>query len=122
MEHSAPQLANAADEHFARLLASTQDKREGPRKQAELDLLHSETNTEFPLSLARIGANTAVPVEIRQSALTYLRKFIEKNWSPDGSNSPVVLIGDATKNQLRNMTLELVLSPEDERKVKVAAR
>ncbi|KXX81156.1 Importin subunit beta-5 [Madurella mycetomatis] len=109
------------DEHLVRLLASTQDKNEGPRKQAELDLLHAQTNPEFPLSLARIGVHTAAPVEIRQSALTYLRKFIEKNWGPDDSGIPHIPIPDTTKDQLRNVILELVLSPEDERKVKVAA-
>jgi len=110
------------DEHLARLLANTQDKNEGPRKQAELDLLHAQTNPEFPLSLARIGSHTAAPVEIRQSALSYLRNFIEKNWSPDGDHAPHIHIPDSTKEQLRNIILELVLSPEDERKVKVAAR
>jgi hypothetical protein len=110
------------DEHLARLLASTQDKQEGPRKQAELDLLHAQSNPEFPLSLARIGIHTAAPVEIRQSALTYLRKFIEKNWSPESNGAPHIPIPDSTKDHLRNVILELVLSPEDERKVKVAAR
>ncbi|KAL2126663.1 hypothetical protein VTI74DRAFT_439 [Chaetomium olivicolor] len=107
------------DEHLAQLLANTHDKNEGPRKQAELDLLHAQPDPEFPLSLARIGAHTGVPVEIRQSALTYLRKFVEKNWAPeDGAHIP---IPDSTKDQLRHAILELVLSNEDERKVKVAA-
>lgn len=110
------------DEHLAQLLANTQDKHEGPRKQAELDLLHAQTNPEFPLSLARIGAHTAAPIEIRQSALTYLRKFIERNWAPEGDGELHIPIPDPTKDQLRNVILELVLSPEDERKVKVAAR
>ncbi|KAL2164951.1 hypothetical protein VTH06DRAFT_247 [Thermothelomyces fergusii] len=110
------------DEHLAQLLANTQDKNEGPRKQAELDLLHAQQNPEFPLSLARIGVHTGAPVQIRQSALTYLRKFIEKNWSPDDAASgPQIPIEDSTKDYLRNVILELVLSPEDERKVKVAA-
>lgn len=110
------------DEHLAQLLANTQDKHEGPRKQAELDLLHAQTNPDFPLSLARIGAHTAAPVEIRQSALTYLRNFVEKNWAPEDSSTPHIPIPDSTKDQLRNVILQLVLSPEDERKVKVAAR
>jgi hypothetical protein len=111
------------DEHLAQLLANTHDKHEGPRKQAELDLLHSQRNPEFPLSLARIGAHTGVPIEIRQSALTYLRNFIEKNWAPnDAGSGPQILIPDETKDYLRNAVLELVLSPENERRVKVAAR
>lgn len=111
------------DEHLAQLLANTHDKNEGPRKQAEIDLLHAQRNPEFPLSLARIGVHTGAPVQIRQSALTYLRKFIEKNWAPDDAGSgPQVPVDDSTKDYLRNVILELVLSPEDERKVKVAAR
>ncbi|KAK4237357.1 hypothetical protein C8A03DRAFT_34686 [Achaetomium macrosporum] len=110
------------DEHLAQLLAKTHDKSEGPRKQAELDLLHAQPNPEFPLSLARIGAHTGVPIEIRQSALTYLRKFVEKNWGPDEDGGvPQIPIPESTKDHLRNAILELVLSPEDERKVKVAA-
>ena len=111
------------DEHLAQLLANTQEKNEGVRKQAELDLLHTQRNPEFPLSLIRIGAHSSVPVQIRQSALTYLRKFIEKNWAPDDAGSgPQVPVSEETKDYLRNAVLELVLSQEDERKVKVAAR
>ncbi|KAH6634823.1 armadillo-type protein [Chaetomium sp. MPI-SDFR-AT-0129] len=107
------------DEHLAQLLANTHDKNDGPRKQAELDLLHAQQNPEYPLSLARIGAHTGAPVHIRQSALTTLRKFVEKKWAPDDGES--VPVDDSTKEYLRNAILELVLSPEDERKVKVAA-
>ncbi len=110
------------DEHLAQLLANTHDKNEGPRKRAELDLLHSQRNPEFPLSLARIGVHTGAPVEIRQAALTYLRKFIEKNWAPDDAASgPQIPVSDDTRDYLRRAVLDLVLSPEDERKVKVAA-
>jgi len=110
------------DEHLAHVLANTQVAHEGTRKQAELDLLHAQRNPEFPLALTRIGQHTGAPVEIRQSALTCLRKFIEKNWTPDDAASgPQIPIPDDTKAYLRNAILELVLSPEDERKVKVAA-
>lgn len=111
------------DEHLAQLLANTHENNEGTRKQAELDLLHAQPNPEFPLSLARIGVHTGAPVQIRQSALTYLKNFIEKNWAPDGEGEvPQIPVSDATKEHLRSVILELVLSPEDERKVKVAAR
>ncbi len=111
------------DEHLAHVLANTQVAHEGTRKQAELDLLHAQRNPEFPLSLMRIGQHTGAPVEIRQAALSCLRKFIEKNWTPDDAASgPQIPIPDETKDYLRNAVLELVLSPEDERKVKVGAR
>jgi len=110
------------DAQLVQLLANTQLPQEGPRKQAELDLIRAKTNLDFPLALGRIGGNTALPVEIRQSALTTLRKFIEESWSPEGSDGVHVPISLETKAQLRQGILELVLSTEDERKVKVAAR
>jgi hypothetical protein len=111
------------DEQLAQLLANTHQAQEGVRKQAELDLLQAQRNPEFPLSLARIGAHTGVPLEIRQSSLTYLHNSIRKNWAPDDAGSgPQIHISDETKDYLRNAVLELVLSPEDERRIKVAAR
>ena len=110
------------DESLVQLLAKTHLPQEGPRKQAEIDLLRARTNPDFPLALARIGCHTAAPVEIRQSALTTLRRFVEENWSPEGTDGPHIPIADQTKDHLRNAILELVLSPEDERKVKLGAR
>jgi hypothetical protein len=110
------------EEHLVQLLANSQLTAEGTRKQAELDLIQAKTNPEFPLTLARIGVHTNAPIEIRQAALSYLRKFIEENWTPEGSDGQHIPIPDSTKDQLRPMMLELVLSPEDERKVKTSAR
>jgi hypothetical protein len=117
------------DEQLVQLLANTQQSDEGTRKQAELDLLHARTNPEFPLALARVGAHAAAPVEIRQSALSYLRRFIVQNWTPEGDDDdgeervgPHIPIPDATKDQLRPMMLELCLGHEGERKVKLSAR
>lgn len=110
------------DEHVAQLLANTQLAQDAPRKQAEIDLINLRPNPEFPLALLRIGHSNARSVEIRQSALTVLRKFIEENWSPEGGDGPHIPISDPTKETLRQAILEVVLSSEDERKVKVAAR
>lgn len=110
------------EDHVAQLLANTQLPQEAPRTQAESDLISLRTNADFPLALVRIGHNTTLPVEIRQSALTVVRKFIEENWSPEGGDGPHIPIPDPTKATLRHAILELVLSPEDQRKVKVAAR
>ncbi|KAK3378686.1 armadillo-type protein [Lasiosphaeria ovina] len=110
------------EEHLVQLLASTQLALEAPRRQAELELERARNNPDFPLSLARIGAHVEAPVEIRQSALTVLRKFLEENWSPDGGDGPHIPIPDQVKDQLRHIVLELVLSPgEEQRKVKLAA-
>lgn len=103
------------------LLANTQLSAAGPRRQAELDLSQAKQNPEFPLALARIGAHTNLPTEIRQSALSTLRKFAEENWSPDDYEQQRYPIADSTKDQLRSMMLELVLNTEVERKVKTAA-
>jgi len=110
------------DEQLVRLLASTQLPQEGPRKQAEIDLIRAKTNPDFPLSLARIGSHPQATVEIRQSALTYLRKFVEENWSPEHTDGIPIPIADPVKDQLRQAVLQLVLNDEKERKVKVAAR
>jgi hypothetical protein len=110
------------EEHLVQLLANTQLSAAGPRRQAELDLNQAKQNPEYPLALARIGAHTNAPTEIRQSALSTLRKFVEDNWSPDDYEQQRFPIADPTKDQLRSMMLELVLNTEVERKVKTAAR
>lgn len=110
------------EEHLVQLLANTQLSTEGPRKQAELDLKHARTNPDFPLMLARIGVHANAPTEIRQAALSYLRRFIEDHWTPTSSDGPHIPVPDPLKDQLRPMMLDLVLSPEDDRKVKTAAR
>ncbi|KAK5661171.1 hypothetical protein OQA88_11062 [Cercophora sp. LCS_1] len=110
------------DQQLAQILINTQLAAEGPRKQAELDLIRAKTNPDYPLALQRIGASVGSPVELRQSALSALRKHIEQNWSPDGSDhGPYVPIPDDVKEQIRKSALDLVLSDEDERKVKLAA-
>ena len=110
------------DERLAQVLANTQLAQEGPRKQAELELQHARTNPEFPLALTQIAVHTSAPVQIRQAALTTLRKFAEENWSPATSDDVPIPIPDPTREQIKNLLLELVLSPENERKVKLAAR
>lgn len=112
------------EDQLVQLLANTQLAAENPRKQAELDLKHAELNPVFPVSLANIAAHTSISTEIRQSALTVLRRFIEHNWSQDSDDSdgPRIPISDTTKDQLRPKLLDLALSNEDDRKVKASAR
>jgi hypothetical protein len=109
------------DDHLAELLADTQRSDETIRKRAELNLGQAKTNAEFPLALGRIGGNAKFPVEIRQAALTTLRKFTEEHWSPEGDDGREITISPETKAQLRQGILQLVLDTEDQRKVKVAA-
>lgn len=114
------------EEQLAQLLANTQLPQEEPRKRAELDLKHAQTNPAFPLALANIAAHTSISTDIRQAALSYLRRFIEHNWAgeddEDSGDGPQIPIPDASKEQLRHKLLELALTDEADRKVKSAIR
>jgi importin-9 len=110
------------EDQLVQLLANTQSSAEGPRKQAELDLRHAQTNPAFPLSLANIGTHTSIGVDIRQAALYNLRQFIEKNWNGDNDEGPAIPIADSVKEQIRQVVLELALSSNDDRKIKTASR
>ena len=112
------------EDQLAQLLANTQLPAEEPRKRAELDLKHAQTNPAFPIALANIAGHNSVSTDIRQAALAYLRRFIEHNWSEEGDDGegPLVPIPDSTKDQLRLKLLELALSDEPDRKVKSSVR
>lgn len=112
------------EDQLAQLLANTQLPQEEPRKRAELDLKHAQTTPAFPVALANIAAHSSISTEIRQAALTYLRRFIENNWSEDSEeeDGPQIPIPDATKDELRHKLLELALSDETDRKVKSSVR
>lgn len=105
------------------LLADTQSPAADARKAAELRLLRLYTNEAFPLSLAAIASHNSVPANLRQSALSVLRTFIQAAWSPllDEFKGQV-LINDANKVQIRRVLLELATTADvSERKVKSAA-
>ena len=111
------------EDQLVQLLANTQLPDQAPRQQAEIELKHARSNPAFPLSLANVAAHTSIDTAIRQSALTNLRLFIEKNWStedPDGE--PQIPIADEIRGQLKQTLLDLSLSPEEDRKVKISAR
>ncbi|KAI1069863.1 hypothetical protein LB507_008120 [Fusarium sp. FIESC RH6] len=108
--------------YLVQLLSNTQLPDQGPRQQAEIELKRARTNPAFPLSLANIAAHTSIETNIRQSALTNLRLFIEDNWSTDELNDePQIPISDQARGQLKQVLLDLVLSPEEDRKVKISA-
>lgn len=116
-------MAGSFEDQLAQLLAETQLPAEGPRKQAELHLLHAQSNPAFPTSLAAIASHGSVAPEIRQSALSVLRRFVEKNWSGQTDDEgPAIPIADATKEQLRVQLLQLATSNDENRRVKSAAR
>jgi importin-9 len=111
------------EDQLVQLLANTQLPEQGPRQQAEIELKRARSNPAFSTSLANIAAHTSIETNIRQSALTTLRLFIEANWAKDDpDNEPQIPISDETRAQLRHSCLELALSQEEDRKVKISAR
>lgn len=105
------------------LLVNTQLSDQGPRQQAEIELKRAQANPAFPVSLANVAAHKSIDAGIRQSALSTLRLFIEKNWSgEDDDGEPQVPISDEARTILKQTLLELALSPEIDRKVRIAAR
>ncbi|KAJ3465979.1 hypothetical protein MRS44_006637 [Fusarium solani] len=111
------------EDQLVQLLANTQLSEQGPRQQAEIELKRARSNPAFPLSLANIASHTSIDTSIRQSALSNLRIFIEKNWSDDeADDEPALPIADDVRGQLKQVLLDLCLSPEGDRKVKLAAR
>ena len=111
------------DDELVQVLTNTQSPEQPVRQQAELALKHAQANPAFPVSLASVAAHTAIDTAIRQSALTSLRQFIEANWSPEDEYADsVVNVSEEAKGQLRTILLELTLSPEENRKVKISSR
>lgn len=111
------------EDQLAQLLANTQLAEQAPRQAAELEIRRAETNPAFPISLARIGAHSSIDTGIRQSALSTLRLFIEKHWAVEElDDEPHIPISDEARELLKQTLLEVALSPEEDRKVKIAAR
>lgn len=110
------------EQEVARLLEGTQSAQETPRKNAELQLRQLYTNDQFPIALLSIGAHDAFPLLIRQSAILYLKTFVQSVWSPqfeEYKGQSLVSIED--RKRLRQMVLELATSEHQDRKVKSAA-
>lgn len=105
-----------------RLLTDTQASQEGPRKNAEWQLKQQYSNPDFPLALTSIGAQRDIPVSIRQSALLYLKTFVQACWSTQFDEFDGQLFADEGKRvQVRRALLDLALGGQHERKVESAA-
>lgn len=110
------------EEQVVHLLTDTQSSQEGPRKNAEAQLKQLYSNVDFPLALVSIGAHTQIPINTRQSALLYLKTWVQACWSPQFDEHAGQLYRDqAKKAQIRQALLTLACSERDERKVKSAA-
>ncbi|KAI9741458.1 MAG: hypothetical protein M1818_004264 [Claussenomyces sp. TS43310] len=117
-------MASTTEDLLLQLLADTQSSAQGPRRQAEVHLEQLQSNEAFPTSLAAIASHASVSTSIRQSALSILRRYIERNWSgldEEISEGPLVVISDTSKEQLRGTLLSLALSDEADRKIKSAS-
>ncbi len=111
------------EDQLAHILTNTLLPSREPRIQAELALKQAQTNPAFPVSLGKIAAHASVDTNVRQAALSALRQFIETNWAADEPGAdPPIPIADDVRNVLRQSLLDLALSPEDDRKAKIAAR
>jgi len=111
------------EDQLAQLLANAQLPEQAPRQAAEIEIKRARTNPAFPISLARIAAHSSIDTSIRQSALSTLRLFIEKNWAVEElDDEPQIPISDEAREILKQTLLEVALSPEEDRKVKIAAR
>lgn len=111
------------EDQLIQLLSNTQLSEQAPRLQAEIELKRARTNPAFPLSLANVASHTSVETNIRQAALSTLRLFIQGNWSAEEQDEDgQVPIPDEVRGQLKQSLLDLALSPEEDRKVKIAAR
>ncbi|KAI1332992.1 armadillo-type protein [Xylariaceae sp. FL0255] len=109
------------EDQLVQILANTQLPAEGPRKQAELDLKQAQSNPAFPLSLTNIGRHTSISLDVRQAALSTLRRFVENNWSGENDDGPAIPIADDVKSQIRPLLLDIALNSDDDRKIKTAA-
>ncbi|KAF2089211.1 ARM repeat-containing protein [Saccharata proteae CBS 121410] len=108
--------------NLVRLLAETQSPQEGPRKEAERQLLQLYPQEAFPLGLVAVASHESVPLEIRQSALLVLKTYVTSVWSAQFEECQgQVLANEELKSRLRTSLLELATGGTNERKIKTAA-
>ncbi|OAA80171.1 Armadillo-type fold protein [Akanthomyces lecanii RCEF 1005] len=110
------------EDQLLQLLAATAQADQNQRISAEIELKRAQTNPAYSVSLAKIASHTSVDIATRQLALSTLRLFIENNWSSDDPGcEPPIPIAEDTRQLVRQALLDLALSAEDDRKVKIAA-
>ncbi|KAI0999765.1 hypothetical protein K3495_g8435 [Podosphaera aphanis] len=118
-------MAATTEDHLLRLLAETQSPDEGPRKNAELQLTQAQRHPAFPVSLAAIATHPNIGIEIRQSALLILKRWVENFWQStdqeDATTLGPVILDDGSKELLRNKMFELATSESLDRKIRNSA-
>ncbi|KAF1349147.1 armadillo-type protein [Delphinella strobiligena] len=111
------------EREIVQLLADTQSPHEGPRKNAELQLRQLYTNDGFASALISIAAKEQFGLQARQSALLYLKRYIQEAWSPqlEEYKGQTCIENEDERKRIRNMLLELSTTEGQERKIKSAA-
>lgn len=111
------------EQEIVRLLADTQSSQEGPRKNAEHRLRQLYTNDSFASALISVGAQEQFGTQARQSALLYLKRYIQEVWSPqlDEYKGETLIQNEEERKRIRHMLLELSTTEGQERKIKTAA-
>ena len=108
-------------EHIANLLAGSLAGESTKDAASQLEQL--TTNGDFPISLCSISIDRTVPVTIQQAALLQLKQVISKTWSSSSEewNERIPVLGDESKEQIRQTLLSLATSGSSERRVISAA-
>ncbi|KAI2636081.1 armadillo-type protein [Xylaria nigripes] len=109
------------EDQLIQILANTQLSADGPRRQAELDLKHAQTNPAFILSLTNVARHASVSVEIRLAALSTLRWFVESNWAGDSDDGSYFPLDETLQGQIRPLILDLALNFDGDRRIKTGA-
>ncbi|KAF2238926.1 ARM repeat-containing protein [Viridothelium virens] len=111
------------EDELVNLLDQTQSSIDNTRRQAELRLQQlQQSNEAYPLALSSIAAHDSVPVSIRQAALLNLKTYVLANWSSQFEEfKGQIILGDSTKNTLRQTLLQLATNGREDRKVESAA-
>lgn len=104
------------------LLLATQANEEDRRKYAEQQLLSLYGHQELPLGLVKLASHDAVPLNIRQAALLYLKSLVLAGWSDSLDEfKGQILVTDESKAILRQSLLSLATTDQLDRKLKGAA-
>ncbi|KAG4302203.1 hypothetical protein PCK1_001475 [Pneumocystis canis] len=80
------------------------------RKYAENELEKLETIEEYPISLVNLASITTTEIYIRQTSLIILKKYVLNHWSCVFEEFRGPIPNQHTKNQIRNILLELISS------------
>lgn len=110
------------DQRIVDLLAATLESNAAIRTDAENQLEQLYSDEAFPLSLISVASHQSIPINVRQASLLSLKKLVLKTWSPslEEFQGPMV-IGDVTKDHLRQAILSIATSGDPERKIVAAA-